>query len=501
MYRIANLIAVIGATLSLAASGNSQNFVFSGASSAGVVGDTVHFNCDFVNPTGLPGFDLTMRHRNQGQGAFSEVPMVPITGDPHYALTNECRLYYTVNPGTVQYYFRAGNDSLVVTQSPFFSGAGSPSVSDYAELADDPANDTLPGSHGAWLDLTGSGMTYSSSRLYGYLSNVSGTWPANSRDTLYLYALGMIDPAGNSSTLFAMVYINLFPIVSPGLYKINLIDTSFTHIGNVSYSISGGRLYMSCAISDLTADPDWSEWPPTYGYMISNAVTLSGTLTSPSLNDFTTPSFYEPRTQTLSFNQNQSPRLFDWAFDQTPNISLRAKAHYADADNNLPKLRKLYFDRGVYDMGSFDHRYVDSSEFEYILPWPGEGVHYYYYQFSDGRDTVLTAMDSIYLSGTGIFDAGYLPEKYSLLSCYPNPFNSSTNISFRIETPGDFRLSIIDVTGRKVRDFPLHDYGPGVYRILWDGADEHGTPLSSGIYFGVMRGSGTSCHVKLVMIK
>jgi len=501
MHRISKIIAVIGALLLSAENGNSQNYLFSGASSAGTVGDTVYFNCDFINPTGLPGFNLVMRHKNQNQSSFSEIPMTPITGDPHYALTNECRIYYAANPGSVQYYFRAGNDSLVITQSPVFSGAGFPPVSYFAEFAVDPAGDTLPGSRGAWLDLTGSGMTYSSSRLYGYLSNVSGTWPANNWDTLYLYAIAMIDPAGTATTLFAMVYINLFPFISPGLYKINLVDTSFTRIGNVTYSISEGRMYLSCAISDLTADPDWSGWPPASGYLISSAVTFTGTLSAPSINDFTYPTFYEPRSQNLNFAQNQAPRLFDWGFDQLPNISLRAKVYYADADNNLPKLRRLFFDRGLYDMGSFDHRYDDTSEFEYVLPWPGEGVHYYYYQFSDGRDSLMTTMDSIYLSGTGISEGGGFPECYSFLQCYPNPFNSATNIRFRIGRPGDFSLSIVDIGGRIVRKFPRRSYEQGVYQILWDGTNEQGKDLSSGIYFGVLQGSDLGSYVKLVLVR
>ncbi len=496
-----NLLAVVGAVMFFAESGLGQNYLFSGSSSAGAVGDTVYFNCDFVNPTGLPGFNLVMRYKNQNQSTFSEITMNPITGDPHYAMTNECRIYYDTDPGSVQYYFRAGNDSLVVTQSPIYGGAGFPPASYFAEFAVDPAGDTLPGSRGAWLDLTGSGMTYSPSRLYGYLSNVSGTWPANNWDTLYLYAIGMIDPAGSATTLFAMVYINLFPIISPGLYKINLVDTSFTRIGNVSYSISGGRMYMSCAISDLTADPDWSGWPPGNGYLISSAATFTGTITTPTLNDFTIPTFYEPRSQNLNFGQNQAPQLFNWGFDQTPNISLRAKVYYADSDNNLPKLRRLYFDRGLYDMGSFDHRYEDTSEFEYILPWPGEGVHYYYYQFSDGRDSLLTAMDSIYLSGTEINDAGVVPEHCSILQCYPNPFNSATNISLRIGRPGDFSLSIVDIGGRIVREFPRRSYGQGTHRILWNGTDDQGTELSSGVYFGVLKGSDSSSYFKLVLIR
>jgi flagellar hook assembly protein FlgD len=80
-----------------------------------------------------------------------------------------------------------------------------------------------------------------------------------------------------------------------------------------------------------------------------------------------------------------------------------------------------------------------------------------------------------------------MPRAAELSQNYPNPSNPSTTIEFRIGPHGDTgavaaKLDIYDIRGRKVRmllDAPLL---PGNYRIAWNGRDEQGAPVPSGIY-------------------
>ena len=77
-----------------------------------------------------------------------------------------------------------------------------------------------------------------------------------------------------------------------------------------------------------------------------------------------------------------------------------------------------------------------------------------------------------------------------MLQNYPNPFNQSTTISFQInkEQNGQIELEIYNLKGEKVKDIPSdffhskHVEG-NTYSILWDGTDDAGKPVSSGIYF------------------
>ncbi len=76
-----------------------------------------------------------------------------------------------------------------------------------------------------------------------------------------------------------------------------------------------------------------------------------------------------------------------------------------------------------------------------------------------------------------------IPDKIDLFQNYPNPFNSQTVISYHIGTPGDVTIKIFDATGRNVKTL-IYDrfHEPGQYHIQWDGCDEEGKRVSSGIY-------------------
>jgi len=67
-------------------------------------------------------------------------------------------------------------------------------------------------------------------------------------------------------------------------------------------------------------------------------------------------------------------------------------------------------------------------------------------------------------------------------SAYPNPFNSLVTISIDVPYEADLKLAIFDITGRAIKnisDRPLS----GSWRVVWDGRDDKGAEVSSGVYF------------------
>lgn len=493
---------IIFAALSLTNVTLAQQSIFRGSSTAGMVSDTMIFNCDFIDPIGLPAVNVTMHYRGQSQTSFSTAPMTLMQGDPHYLTTQESRLFFNSNQGQMQYYFSGGGDTIMLSQAPQYTGAATwPASGLFADFSADPVGDTLSGTPGQWLDLTGYGMTYSDTKLYGYLSNVTGNWPSNQGLSLYLYGIALIHPSIQESTIFAMININLWPLISPGVYKINVADSSFTRVANVTSTTSGGRLFMSCNLADLAADPDWPGWPPPNGYMITMATTGVGSLTSPALCDFTMPTFFEPISQSANFNTNAAPQLYNPGMLQVPLISLTAHVAYYDSDNNLPKIRRLYFDRGIFEMASFDHVYSDTAIFEYTMAWPGVGWHNYYFVFSDGRDSARTALDSIYISPTSINNPLVLPGEIALAQNYPNPFNSSTNIAFSIASESSVKLTIYDLVGRNVIDLVDGVRAAGRHNVNWDGIGQDGRKVTSGIYFYKLSVDGVSSCRSMLLLK
>jgi hypothetical protein len=74
------------------------------------------------------------------------------------------------------------------------------------------------------------------------------------------------------------------------------------------------------------------------------------------------------------------------------------------------------------------------------------------------------------------------PKTYHMLSVHPNPFNSSTTISVRINSK-DAVLSIYNILGRKVRSIRFNNLNAGQDKFVWDGKDDRGFDLPSGEYF------------------
>lgn len=75
------------------------------------------------------------------------------------------------------------------------------------------------------------------------------------------------------------------------------------------------------------------------------------------------------------------------------------------------------------------------------------------------------------------------PTVTRLLGNYPNPFNPTTTIAFNLATGVDVHLAVYDVSGRLVRGLVHGDVAAGRYAILWDGTDDAGRVVGSGVYF------------------
>lgn len=84
---------------------------------------------------------------------------------------------------------------------------------------------------------------------------------------------------------------------------------------------------------------------------------------------------------------------------------------------------------------------------------------------------------------------------------YPNPFNPTTTISFSIAKSGHVNLVVFDVTGAVVRNLLSESRRPSQYRVLWDGRNNAGAPVASGVYFYRLKAPGFTSAKKMVLLK
>lgn len=78
---------------------------------------------------------------------------------------------------------------------------------------------------------------------------------------------------------------------------------------------------------------------------------------------------------------------------------------------------------------------------------------------------------------------GSLPKEFTAEQNYPNPFNSKTTIQYVLHSSGNVKLMILNAQGEKVRTLFEGYQHSGEHSIPWDGRDDDGNDVSSGMYF------------------
>jgi hypothetical protein len=90
---------------------------------------------------------------------------------------------------------------------------------------------------------------------------------------------------------------------------------------------------------------------------------------------------------------------------------------------------------------------------------------------------------------------------FHLSQNYPNPFNLSTNIEFTLAGPGFVTIDIFDILGRKVRRLVDEHFYSGRQSVVWNGKNDSGDEVASGIYFYRLRVGDLAETKKLVLLK
>jgi len=112
----------------------------------------------------------------------------------------------------------------------------------------------------------------------------------------------------------------------------------------------------------------------------------------------------------------------------------------------------------------------------------------------------------IYAGWSGSLDVEYeydpiFPEDYTLSQNYPNPFNASTRIEFGLPLRSHVLLTVYNILGKEVRVLVEDELSGGSYRVEWDGRDDRGNPVASGVYLYELKAGETVHSRKMVLLK
>jgi hypothetical protein len=115
------------------------------------------------------------------------------------------------------------------------------------------------------------------------------------------------------------------------------------------------------------------------------------------------------------------------------------------------------------------------------------------YAIDSNGDTSLCASDGVQTGTTNTcpgtptkesdYVADMVPLEFELQQNYPNPFNLNTTIAFSLPAESNVKLEIFDILGRKIKTLINENYIQGTHSIDWDGRDNTGRIVSSGVYF------------------
>lgn len=95
-------------------------------------------------------------------------------------------------------------------------------------------------------------------------------------------------------------------------------------------------------------------------------------------------------------------------------------------------------------------------------------------------------------------DVPVIPKKFELAQNYPNPFSNETVITYKLNEQANVKVTIYDILGREVKKYTVGQQNVGIHGILWDGKNNFGEEVTTGIYFYKLQTGKESLVNKMV---
>ena len=146
-------------------------------------------------------------------------------------------------------------------------------------------------------------------------------------------------------------------------------------------------------------------------------------------------------------------------------------------------------------------RFSDAIQLDELAP----GVYYLemWKSSENGASTYLGRISDVEITPrvTAVLDDSALPAEFSLSPNYPNPFNAATAIRFGLPRPVEIELSVFNLAGQKISVLAQGHRDVGIYELRWDGRDETGRQLASGVYIYRLVAGDWKEQSKLLLVR
>lgn len=133
----------------------------------------------------------------------------------------------------------------------------------------------------------------------------------------------------------------------------------------------------------------------------------------------------------------------------------------------------------------------------------GDGIDDFAFSAALGLKEFIVYVYSGWDSGTDI-EIEYednMPSDYVLSQNYPNPFNPSTTIEFSLPRKSYIALTIYNMLGQSIRTLVEKELSAGTYKVIWDGKDQFGNDVPSGVYLYDLITEERRISKKMILLK
>ena len=141
---------------------------------------------------------------------------------------------------------------------------------------------------------------------------------------------------------------------------------------------------------------------------------------------------------------------------------------------------------------------LTDARLEYIR-WAGDAEGTFY--IDDMRLIPEAVLESLEPTAVSVSGGGVVPTGYVLSQNYPNPFNPETTIRYELAEAGVVQVLLYTVSGQLIRTLVDGEYVAGNYSVTWDGRDDAGRDVASGVYVSRMEVGGFRAVRKLVLVR
>ncbi|MCK4799083.1 MAG: T9SS type A sorting domain-containing protein, partial [Spirochaetes bacterium] len=98
-------------------------------------------------------------------------------------------------------------------------------------------------------------------------------------------------------------------------------------------------------------------------------------------------------------------------------------------------------------------------------------------------------------------DKEFVANKFELGNNYPNPFNPTTSFTFSVPAKSNIQLNVYNAIGQKITTLVNKEMSSGKYTATWNGTNNVGAKVSSGLYFYELKADNFSSVKKMLLIK